>query len=133
MGYSATPKEDYKKVSSWCEKKITELKGHMGQNSINLAELSKEIKKDTGVVIKPVTIHYQLYQARRRVYGVSKGRNRESVYKRSNFLLIIQDQVKGFDTFEEVKDFVSLNVIMLRDIMMFEKKEIKVDYNITKK
>lgn len=134
MGHLHIPSQARSKMYSWCDKKIQELKGKLGPKYLNRTESVKELTKDTGIVLKPNSLHYQLYAARRRIYGVREGGGRkESVYQKSNILLVISDQVKGFDTFNEVKKFISLNVIMLREIIMFEKKEINVDYKITKK
>lgn len=117
------------KARKWFEEKVRALEGHIGEKHINVPQLCKEFEKEVGYKMKPGSLRYQLYGARRRVYGVGKSK-RHSVFLRSKFLLVVDEQVSGFDTSSEVKEFISTNLIMLRDVIVFEKKKIEVDYKI---
>ena len=126
-----------KEQLQWIEDKMKEMKekvGHLGVKVIKDLGLVAEFKKKFNHTITPGRIQAALGAAKRKVYGASSGKARGgAVYQKSNFLLIVADKTAGFNTWPEVMDFIKTNVIMLKDIILFEKKEIKVDYNITKK
>ena len=119
-----------KEADQWVEKKITgEFRtAAVGIKFIEKHNLCQAFKKEVGYSIPPKTLQYLFMTRRWKLYGKEK-RKTQKLYN-ANFLLVVGEKVSGFDTFEEIKDFMMNNMVMLRDIVIFEKKKVNVDYNI---
>ena len=114
----------------WAEEKAKELNGHCGVKSLEKKGLLKEYKDKFGHSLSMSAMYSFINKAKRKIYGSMSRKSGGSTFKKSKFLLVLGEKINGFDDSEQIKDFINANLVVLRDVLIFEKKEINVDYKI---
>lgn len=61
--------------------------------------------------------------------NLQKGDN-DSVFTKATYIMYLQNNVLGFDTKDEIIEFLKMNRVLAPNVSIFVRKELKIDYQV---